>query len=372
MTIPYSRQTITTVDIKTVTNVLSSGWLTTGPLVSRFEQKVAKLVGAKYAVAVANGTAALHIACLALGIKPKDEVITVPYTFAATSNCVLYCSGTPIFVDIDPPTLCIDITKIENKINKRTVGIIAVDFAGHAAPWQELKKIAKKHNLWLMDDAAHSFGGSYKGKPIGTQADLTCFSFHPVKTITTGEGGMVVTNNHQLYQRLIRLRDHGIKRFKNRRWYYEMRELGFNYRLTEIQSALGLAQLKHLDKFLKTRRKLAERYLRKLSNLPYLTLPIDNQESAWHLFALRIDFRKIKKTKLQLFKVMKKNGINLQVHYIPTHLHPYYRQRFGYKRGDFPISEMVYDQEVSLPLYPTLTLAEQDAVIRLLKEFLCH
>ncbi len=367
--VPYSRQTITKTDMREVNKVLNSGWLTTGPLVREFEKKVAQLVKAKYAVAVANGTAALHVSCLALSIKPGDEVITVPYTFAASSNCVLYCGGVPVFVDINPETLLIDIKQLEQKVTQKTVGIIGVDFAGRAAPWQELRRIAKKHRLWLVDDAAHSLGAKYNHKPVGTQADVTCFSFHPVKTITTGEGGMVITNKKKLYERLLRLRDHGLKRFKDRRWYYEMRELGYNYRLTDIQSALGLAQLKHIDQFLANRRRLAARYLNRLSGLPYLTLPLDSDESAWHLFPLRIDFNRLKKTKEQLFVWMNKQGITLQVHYIPIHLHPYYRRQFGYKRGDFPIAEIVYEQEVSLPLYPGLTIREQDRVIKWVRDF---
>lgn len=375
MTIPYSRQSITAADIKAVSQVLQSDWLTTGPRVDKFEWAVIKFVRVKYGVAVTNGTAALHLACLAVGLGPADEVIVPTYSFAASANCVLFCGARPVLVDIDEPTLNIDIKQVEKKINKRTRAIMGVDFGGRPADWKGLRKLARKYNLKLIDDAAHSFGTEYQGERIGTQADLTCFSFHPVKTITTGEGGMVVTNNKKVYERLLMLRNHGIIKAQMSKskfqmpWYYEMRELGFNYRLTDLQCALGLAQLKRAEKFLARRRRLAGRYNQKLANLPNLILPKDDKKSAWHLYPLRIDFRALGKSKEQLFKLMQRHGISLQVHYIPIHLQPYYRQKFGYKPGDFPVAEKVYQQEVSLPLYPTLTYKQQGRVINLLKKF---
>lgn len=368
--IPYSTQTINGAEIAAVAQVLRSDWLTTGPWVEKFEAAVAGYVGAKYAVAVSSGTAALHVACMAAGIKPGDEVIAPTYSFAATANCVVYCGGKPVLVDIDEESLCIDIKQIEQKVTGKTRAIMGVDFGGRPADWQALRQLAKKYNLLLIDDAAHSFGAEYQGKKIGTQADITCFSFHPVKTITTGEGGMVVTNNNKFYQRLASLRTHGIVKLPEiKPWYYEMRSLGFNYRLTDLQCALGLAQLKRAEKFLRKRRQLARRYNRLLAGVPSLILPADSQHSAWHLYPLRIDFRVVGKTREQLFKFMNRQGINLQVHYIPIHLQPYYRQKFGYKQGDFPVAERVYEQEVSLPLYPTLTYKQQGKVVKLIRQF---
>lgn len=370
MTIPYSRQTVTATDIKVVTRVLRSDWLTTGPMVDQFERLIASYVGTKYAVAVSNGTAALHLACLAAGIGKGDEVIVPTYSFVASANCVMFCGGRPILADIDEKTLNIDIKQVEKKINKKTAAIIGVDFGGKPADWEGLRKLARKYNLMLIDDAAHSFGAECRGKKIGTQADLTCFSFHPVKTITTGEGGMVVTNNKKLAELARMLRTHGI--YKNDNfdpWYYEMRHLGYNYRLTDLQCALGLAQLKRVSKFLSRRRRLAKRYQQKLQGVPFLRLPLAGESSAWHLYPLRIEFNKLKRTKSELFKLMNRHQIDLQVHYIPIHLHPYYRQHLGYRRGDFPVAEKVYEQEVSLPLYPSLTYKQQNLVIELIKQF---
>lgn len=364
--IPYSTQTVNEAEIAVVAQVLRSDWLTTGPWVEKFEAAVAGYVGAKYAVAVSSGTAALHVACMAAGIKPGDEVIVPTYTFAATANCVVYCGGKPVLVDIDEESLCIDIKQIEQKVTGKTRAIMGVDFGGRAADWQALRQLARKYNLILIDDAAHSFGT----KNIGNQADLTCFSFHPVKTITTGEGGMIVTSNKKLAELAKMLRTHGIVKLpKPKPWYHEMRQLGYNYRLTDLQCALGLAQLKRAEKFLRKRRQLAQRYQIALANLAQLTLPQPDKNSAWHLYPLRVDFQALKKTRVKLFNLMQHHGISLQVHYIPIHLHPYYRQKFGYKPGDFPVAEKVYEQEVSLPLYPTLSIKEQDKVINLLVNF---
>lgn len=341
----------------------------------QFEQKVARLVGAKYAVAVANGTAALHTACFGVGIRAGDEVITTPYSFAATANCVLYSGGKVVFADIDRASFGINTALVKTKVTKKTKAIIGVDFAGLPCDWQRLKQIATKHGLTLIADAAHSLGAQYRGKAVGTLADVTCFSFHPVKTITTGEGGMVVTNNKSIYERMRRFRTHGILKDvrKTEPWYYEMRDLGFNYRLTDMQAALGLSQLSRVKSFVNTRRQLAQRYSKAFTDLKYLRLPqndTDEKKSSWHLYPLRIDFARLRKSKGKLFAQAKRAGIFLQVHYIPIHLQPYYRKMFGYKRGDFPISEEAYNQEVSLPLYPTLTRAQQDKVIQFMRWFL--
>lgn len=374
--IPYSTQTINQAGIKAVTSVLRSPWLTTGPMVEKFETAVAAYVSAKYAVAVANGTAALHLACLAAGIGPGDEVIVPTYSFVASSNCVMFCGGRSILVDIDEKTLNIDIKQVEKKINKKTRAIVGVDFGGQPADWQNLRRLARQHKLLLIDDAAHSFGANYGSKKIGGQADVTCFSFHPVKTITTGEGGMIVTNNKKLAELAKTLRTHGIvksqatsHKLQAKPWYYEMRHLGYNYRLTDLQSALGLAQLKRVNKFLRQRRRLAKRYNRKLAGVANLKLPEFSQESSWHLYPLRIEFNKLKRIKSELFRLMKRHQIDLQVHYIPIHFQPYYQKNLGYRLGDFPVAEKVYKQEVSLPLYPTLTYKQQDRVVKLIRQF---
>lgn len=374
MAIPYSTQTIGKKDIDSITQVLRSSWLTTGPWVERFEQKVATFVGARYAVAVANGTAALHTACFGVGVTAGDEVITTPYSFAATANCVLYCGGTVVFADVDQTSLTINPTEVEKKVTKKTKAIIGVDFAGMPADWLKLQLIAQKHKLKLVADAAHSLGASYLGKAIGSLADVTCFSFHPVKTITTGEGGMVVTNSKAIYERMKRFRTHGIVKGlrKTEPWYYEMRDLGFNYRLTDMQSALGLSQLSRVKSFVNARKRLAQRYTRVFAGLKHLLLPsgdTDEKQSSWHLYPLRIDFDLLKKSKRQLFAQAKRAGITLQVHYLPIHLHPYYRKTLGFKPGDFPLSVETYNQEVSLPLYPTLTYRQQDRVIRFIRHF---
>jgi len=367
--ISYSKQTISQEDINSVISTLKSDWLTTGPAVKRFEKAIARFCRAKYAIAVNSGTAALHLAVKALGVERGDEVITTPYSFAATANCVLYCGGKPKFVDINEDTLNIDVEKVEKRISKKTKAIIAVDFAGLAAEWTKLRQIARKYKLKLIADAAHSFGGKYKGVPIGTQADLTCLSFHPVKTITTAEGGMVVTNSKRLADKIRLLRTHGLK--KGEMWKYKMVDLGFNYRITDMQAALGFSQLKRAREYVRRRRLLANKYNQAFKDINNLKFPVEPKgyKSAWHLYPLRIDFKAIKKTREQMFKTFKAQGVNLQVHYIPIHLHEYYKKRFDHKKGDCPVAERAYAQEVSLPLYPTLTQVQQNRIIKLVKQF---
>lgn len=359
--IPYGHQSINQDDIVAVTKILKSDWLTQGPAIEKFENAVAKKVSAKYAVAVANGTAALHAACFAAGIGPGDEVIVPTLTFTASANCVLFCGGTPVLCDIDPPTLTIDSPKIENKITPKTKAVIAVDFAGHPADWDKLKIIAKKHKLILIDDAAHAFGAKYHGKPIGSIADLTTFSFHPVKAITTGEGGMVVTDNKEYTDKMLLFRNHGIAKPSNLQpatynlpgWYQEMVTLGYNYRITDIQAALGLSQLKKLNRFLLRRRQIALQYMKAFSSIDEIILPPDhkNINHAWHIFP--IQFRSLNRN--IVYEKLLKLGIKCQVHYLPIHLQPYYQKRLGYKAGDFPNSEVYYRQCLTIPLYPSLT-----------------
>lgn len=364
MYIPYGKQSIDEKDIQAVIDVLQSDYLTTGPKVAEFEKKVAEYVGAKYAVAVSNGTAALHIACLAAGIQEGDEVITSPITFAASSNCVLYCGGTPVFADIDEKTYNIDPEQIEMKITDKTKAIIPVHYTGQPCDMDAISAIAKKHNLIVIEDAAHALGASYKGKMIGSMSDMTCFSFHPVKPITTGEGGMVVTNNEKLYKRLLLFRSHGITRDEDMMtenegpWYYQQLELGYNYRITDISCALGSSQLDKLDSFICKRREIADRYNQAFANIPGIITPhqLDGCNSGWHLYMIQVEHRK------DIFNRLRNAGIGVNVHYIPVYKHPYY-QKNGYQDCCCLKAEEFYKKAISLPIFPKLTEEEQKYII---------
>lgn len=366
MYIPYGHQTIEEDDIQAVVEILRSDYLTTGPAIEKFEQKVAEYVGADYAVAVSNGTAALHIACLAAGIKEGDEVITTPITFAASANCVLYCGGVPVFADIDPVTYNIAPEEIERKITKKTKAIIPVHFTGQPCEMDEIRKIAEKHQLIVIEDGAHALGAEYKGEKIGSLSDMTTFSFHPVKPITTGEGGMVVTNDAKLYERLKLFRSHGITREeslmeqKDGGWYYEQLELGFNYRMTDIQAGLGCSQMNKLEKFLTRRRQLAERYSQAFAKNPNMIIPgqLEYVKSGWHLYVLQV----LDCDRKDVFNSLQKAGIGANVHYIPVYHHPYYRKH-GYQETFCPNAEKLYQSMISLPLYPGMTDEMQDFVI---------
>ncbi len=366
--IPYSCQTISDSDIKEVVKVLKSPFLTCGPKVGEFEKALAKYVGCKEAVVVSSGTAALHAAYFALGIKEGDEVITTPLTFSATSAGFCYLGAEPVFCDILPDTLNINPKEIEKKITKKIKAIAIVDFAGMPCDLKEIKKIAKKYKLPLVEDACHSFGGEYFSKKVGNFADLTCLSFHPVKGMTTAEGGAILTNNLKLAQKMRTFRHHGaVKDPKRGGWYYEIKELGYNYRLTDLQCALGLSQLKKLDSFIKSRREIAQRYRIAFKNDPEIILQVepDGYRSAYHLFVVQLKT----KNRQVIYEALKAKGILTQVHYIPLHLQPAY-QKYGYKRGDFPITEKYYSRCLSLPIYPTLTNTQQDYIIKTLKALL--
>ena len=370
-TIPYSTQWIDKDDIKAVTEVLKSDWITQGPKIAEFESAIARYVGAKFGVAVNSGTSALLSACFAAGIKKDDEVITTPYTFSASANCFVWLGATPVFVDIEEKTLNINAKKIEKAVTKKTKAILTVDFAGAPCKYDEILKIAKKHNLVVIDDAAHALGSQYRDKKLGTIVDLTCFSFHPVKTITTGEGGMMVTNSEKFYQKLLLFRNHGItkdEKFLTKNeggWYYEMRQLGLNFRFTDIQAALGFSQLKKIEKFIERRREIVEIYNKAFANLPVI-LPFEpeNTKSAWHLYPIRLKLEKLKVTRRKIFEELQKAGLGVQVHYIPIHLQPYYMKTFGTKAADFPIAEKAYQEEISLPLYPKMTNSQINYVIK--------
>ncbi|HJO92928.1 MAG TPA: UDP-4-amino-4,6-dideoxy-N-acetyl-beta-L-altrosamine transaminase [Victivallales bacterium] len=366
--IPYGKQTIDDDDIQAVIDVLKSDWLTTGPKVDEFEEAIASFVNNKYSVAVSSGTAALHCAMFAAGIKQDDEVITTPMTFAASSNAILYMGAMPVFVDIEENTLLIDASKIEEKVTDKTKAIVTVDYAGQPCNYDSVKKICNKHNLIHISDGCHALGAEYKGEKIGSLADMTCFSFHPVKHITTGEGGIVTTNNSEYYEKLCLFRNHGIttdhsQREEQGNWFYEMTSLGFNYRITDIQCALGISQLKKLPDWLKRRNEIADKYDIAFQNINIRPLVNkSNVFNAYHLYVVKVPNRD------GVFNKLRKSGIGVNVHYIPVHLHPYYKKNLGTKNGDCPISEKVYEQILSLSMYPGLTDNDQTYVINTIKD----
>lgn len=365
MNIQYGRQSIDEEDIQAVVDVLRGDFLTTGPAVSEFEKAVCDYTGAKYAVAIANGTAALHAACFAAGIGEGDEVITAPITFAASANCVLYCGGKPVFADIKPDTYNINPEDIRRKITDRTKAIIAVHFTGQPCEMDEIHAIAEEYNLLVIEDAAHALGADYKGRKIGALSDMTTFSFHPVKHITTGEGGMITTNDEKLYERLKLFRSHGItrdERFMTRNeggWYYEQLDLGYNYRMTDIQCALGVSQIKKLDRFVTRRRELVARYNEAFKDVEDIVCPAQAEgcNNSWHLYVVQVADRK------RMYDKLRKAGIYANVHYIPVYKHPYY-QEHGYVGECCPNAEDLYAHMLSLPLYPGLTDEEQKYVIK--------
>ncbi len=381
--LPYSTQYIDSSDIRAVTDVLRSDWITQGPAVRVFEEKLASYCGTAYAAAVSSGTAALHIACLAAGIEKGDEVITSPITFAASANCVLYCGGKPVFADIQKDTANIEPDEIRRKITKKTKAIIPVHFAGHPCDMEEIRKIAKARRLMIIEDAAHALGAEYKGDKTGSSkySDMTIFSFHPVKSITTGEGGAILTNRKDIYENLVMLRNHGITKDKelcgtyDGAWYYEMQVLGFNYRITDIQSSLGTSQLKKLDRFIEKRGELADFYNKAFSGRDDIILPVEksNVKSSWHLYVIRLKHgTDIEKKRKNIFDYLRKNNIGAHVHYIPVYRHPFYR-KLGYKAGICPEAENYYKRAISLPIHPRMEKGEcryaAEAVIRALEKF---
>lgn len=386
--IPYGRQHITENDIQAVVETLQSDYLTQGPKVVEFERAFAAYVGAEYAVAVSNGTAALHLAAMALGVNEQSRVITTPITFAASANCVRYCGGTVAFADIDPTTALLDVDKVKQMLESKPkgyyAGLIPVDFAGNPANLEAFRRLADEHGLWVIEDAAHSPGGYFidsKGEKQlcgnGNYADLAIFSFHPVKHIATGEGGMITTNDGKLYNELLKLRTHGITRDPNLMeenhggWYMEMQELGYNYRIPDMLCALGISQLQRADAGLARRKEIAKVYDNAFEGSPGIEVLGTNPDAfdaagetghAYHLYVIRVEDRK------GLYDFLREHGIFAQVHYIPAHTMPYYRG-LGYGKGDFPEAEHYYSQCLSLPMYPTLTQQEQEFVIEKVKEF---
>lgn len=383
--IPYGRQDITPEDIAAVVEVLQSDWLTQGPKIPEFEAALASYCGAQYAVVVSSATAALHLACIAAGLKGGDRLWTSPITFVASANCGLYCGATVDFVDIDPHTYNLSVSALATKLDiaqkQGTLPkvVIPVHLAGQSCEMAALAELAQTYGFTLIEDASHAIGGQYRGRPIGCCefSTMAVFSFHPVKIITTGEGGAILTNNPDLYQRLIRLRSHGITRDPQQMvgdfhglWYYQQLELGFNYRMTDLQAALGLRQLQRLDQFVERRRFLAQRYHQYLADLP-LTLPFQHPDtrSSWHLYIIRLKRDQIQASHREVFEALRSLGIGVNLHYIPVHTQPYYQQ-LGFQWGDFPNAEAYYQEAISLPLYYGLTLAQQDQVIQALKQVL--
>ncbi|OGX49099.1 MAG: UDP-4-amino-4,6-dideoxy-N-acetyl-beta-L-altrosamine transaminase [Omnitrophica WOR_2 bacterium RIFCSPLOWO2_12_FULL_63_16] len=371
--LPYARQLVEAEDVAAVVEVLRSPWLTTGPKVAEFEEAVAAYVGAAYAVAFSSGTAALHGAVSAAGVGEGDEGITTPLTFCATANCLLFQGAQPVFADVEEATLMIDPQAIQSRITRKTKVILPVDYGGHPARLDAIRALSRRHGLLVIEDACHALGAEYGGRRIGSLSDITVFSFHPVKHITTGEGGMAVTNDAALAARLRRFRNHGIvRRAKDRTsrpWYYEMVELGYNYRISDIACALGRSQLSRLAQNLARRRAIAQRYTERFSALPGLRVPevLPEARPAWHLYPVRIASRLGRD---RVFRALREEQIGVNVHYIPVTRHPYYRKRFGYRRGAHPVAERAARQLISLPMFHGMSDRDVERVIQSVEKVL--
>lgn len=377
--LPYGRQSLDEADIQAVVDVLKSDWLTTGPKVAEFEERFAAWVGARHAISFSSGTAALHGAAFAAGLGPGDEAITTPMTFCATANCVLYQGATPVFADVSADTLNLDPGLVSIKINSRTKAIFAVDYAGHPAALDELFQLAKARNpqALLIEDASHALGAEYRGKRVGGIADMTIFSFHPVKHLTTGEGGMVTTNDARLAETLRRFRNHGISSEARQRqeagqWFYEMVLLGFNYRLTDIACALGLSQLEKLDANLARRREIAAQYNVAFRELPVVCPAVrEGVNPAWHLYPIRLNLEMLAAGRAEIFGALRAENIGVNVHYIPVHQHPYYRERFK-SQESYPVAENAYERLISLPMFHGMTDRDVDDAVHAVQKVVRH
>jgi perosamine synthetase len=377
--LPYGRQFVDEADIEAVVEVLRSDWLTTGPKVGEFEEAFSARVGAAHAVSFSSGTAALHAAAFTAGLKPGDEAITTPLTFAATANCVLYQGATPVFADVSSDTLNLDPGQVTAKISAKTRAILPVDYAGHPADLPSIMQIAGRRGLIVIEDACHALGAEFGGQKVGSIADMTVFSFHPVKHITTGEGGMVATNDPQFAETLRRFRNHGISSDARQRqsagqWHYEMVLLGFNYRLPDIVCGLGIQQLRKLDANLVRRREIAAQYTAAFSQIAGVIPPTVRPEAnpAWHLYPIRLDLDKLNTDRAQIFRALRAENIGVNVHYIPVHLHPYYRERFGFRGGEFPVAEGAYERLISLPMFHAMTNQDVNDVIEAVRKVAAH
>lgn len=373
----YGHQYIDDKDIAAVVNVLKGDYLTCGPKVTEMEKVLANYVGAKYAVAISNGTAALHCACIAAGIGPGDEIITTPITFAASANCALYCGARPVFADIDSETYNIDPASIEAHITEKTKAVVAVDFTGQAVKNREIREICDKHGLVFIEDAAHAIATKYDGKQVGSLADMTCFSFHPVKTITGGEGGAITTNNEELYKKLVLAHTHGITHDEafmegaphEGPWYYEQIALGYNYRITDFQAALIVSQMDKLDSFAARRKEIVKRYNEAFIDVPEIIVQkeIPESDTCRHLYIIRLNLEKLSCTRRQFFDAMSAENVQCQIHYVPVYWFPYY-EHLGYERGLCPNAEEVYKGIMSIPLYPAMTDQDVEDVICAVKK----
>lgn len=373
----YGRQWIDDDDVEAVAAVLKSDFITCGPKVEEMERKLEEFTGAKHAVAVSNGTAALHCACIAAGIGPGDEVITTPITFAASANCALYCGAKPIFADINPETYNIDPESIKAHITKNTKAVVAVDFTGQAVEIDKIRKICDEHNLIFIEDAAHSIATRYNGKQVGTLADMTTFSFHPVKTITAGEGGAILTNNDKLYEKLILAHTHGITHDENLMegaphegpWYYEQVSLGYNYRITDFQAALIVSQMNKLEKFVARRKEIVKQYNEAFSKIPEIIVQkeIEESDTCRHLYIIRLQLDKLTCTRREFFDALQEENVQPQIHYVPVYWFPYY-QHLGYEKGLCPNAEEVYKGIMSIPLYPRMTDQDVNDVIHAVRK----
>jgi len=367
--LPYGRQSIDDDDIRAVVDVLRSDWITTGPKVAEFERALADYTGARFGVAYSSGTAALHGATFAAGLGPGDEVITSPLTFVASANCALYVGATPVFADVRDDTLTIDAARVAERITTRTRAIIPVDFAGQPADLDEITALAARHGAVVIEDAAHSLGATYRSRRVGTLASMTVFSTHPVKHITTGEGGVVTTDDERLAERLRRFRNHGITSDARARqeagsWFYEMVDLGYNYRLSDMQCALGISQLRKLDGWLARRREIASRYTDALSTLAGIVTPVvrNDRTSAWHLYVVRVRREVNGISRDEVFRALRAENIGVNVHYIPVTWHPYYRAR-GHHPGECAVADAAYSELISLPIFPAMTDGDVEDVL---------
>ncbi|MBR1860446.1 MAG: UDP-4-amino-4,6-dideoxy-N-acetyl-beta-L-altrosamine transaminase [Lachnospiraceae bacterium] len=373
----YGRQWITEEDIEAVADVLKGPLITCGPKVSEAERLLEKYTGARHAVVVSNGTAALHCACLAAGIGPGDEVITTPITFAASANCALYCGARPVFADIDPGTYNIDPKSIEAHITDKTRAVVAVDFTGQAVRLDEIKEVCDRHGLILIEDAAHSIGTSYKGRMVGSIADITTFSFHPVKTVTAGEGGAVLTNDDELYRKIVLAHAHGITHDEAEMeeaphegpWYYEEITIGYNYRMTDFQAALLISQMSRIGEYKARRKAIVKKYDEAFKDVPGIIVQkeIPESDTCRHLYIIRLDLDRLTCTRREFFDAMSAENVQCQIHYVPVYYFPYYK-RLGYSRGLCPVAEEVYRGIMSIPLYPRLTDEEVEDTIRAVKK----
>ena len=373
--LPYGHQWIEEEDIKAVAEVLRSDWITQGPKIEEFERKVAEYCGVKYAVAFSSGTAALHAACAVAGISEGDEAITAPITFAATANTITYCGGKPVFADIREDTLNVGPDEIRRKLSPRTKAILPVDFAGHPADLDKIKAIAEEKELIIIEDACHALGAEYKGRKVGSLADMTVFSFHPVKHITTGEGGMILTDNEEFCQKLRTFRHHGIVHKPNKgSWYYEISQPGHNLRITDFQCALGISQLKKLDFFIQRRREIAAKYDEALTKMDEIITPFEEDfvKAVYHIYVIQLRTEMLKVGRKEVFEALRAENIGVSVHYMPIHLHPFYKSNFGYKKGDYPKAEGYYDRAITLPIFAKMSNEDVQDVIGAVKQVVNH